>query len=62
MQQRARKGREGDGVTEGEEREGRGNERRDGSEGKKVGIGGFWGKGTIWPLKMPDVVLFLCIS
>jgi len=45
LQQRAREGREGDGVREGEEREGRGNERRDGSEEKKVDIGGCWGQG-----------------
>jgi len=44
------------------EREGRDNERRDGSEGKRWALADFGGKGTIWPLKMPDVVLFICIS
>ena len=51
LQQRAREGREGDGVREGEEREGRGNERRDGSEGKRWALANFGGKGTIGPLR-----------
>ena len=61
-----REGREGDGVREGEEREGRDNERRDGSKGKRWALADLGGKGTMapgpWLLKMPDIVLFLCMS
>ena len=32
------------------------------AKGKRWALADFGGKGTIWPLKMPDVVLFLCIS
>jgi len=33
-----------------------------GAKGKRWALADVRGKGTIWPLKMPDVVLFLCIS
>jgi len=33
-----------------------------GEKGKRWALADFGGKWTMWPLKMPDVVLFLCIS
>ena len=61
MQQRGKGGKE---MVLGKGRKGRVEAMKEGTaaKGKRWALADFGGKGTIWRLKMPDAVLFLCMS
>jgi len=61
---RLQRGKGGKEIVLGKGRKGRVEAMKEGTaaKGKRWALADFGGEGTIWPLKLPDVVLFLCIS
>jgi len=61
LQQRGKGGKE---MVLGKGRKGRVGAMKEGTGAKRErwALADFGGKGTTWPLRMPDVVLLICIS